>query len=93
MNKLKALSKKISVEIESKDEISPEDIEKTIAIENAINSNRLAIVDRLLNVLKIVVGFIIMIWGTLISLKFESTGTISSISGREFIKGLFHFKD
>ena len=92
MNKLKALSKKISVEVESKDTVSSEDIEKTIAVESAINNNRLAIVDRLLIALKIFIGFLLTVWGVLISLKFESTGTVSSISGKEFIKGLFHFK-
>lgn len=38
----------------------------------------------------IAVPAIITVWGTKMSLTFEETGCITSMAGREFIKGLFH---
>lgn len=37
-------------------------------------------------------GFALTIWGTLKSLKFEETGSVTTNAGREFIKKLFHLK-
>lgn len=37
-------------------------------------------------------GFALTIWGTLKSLKFEETGSVTTNSGREFIKKLFNWK-
>lgn len=37
-------------------------------------------------------GFGLTIWGTLKSLKFEETGSVTTNAGREFIKKLFHMK-
>lgn len=37
-------------------------------------------------------GFGLTIWGTLKSLKFEETGSLTTSAGREFIKKLFHLK-
>lgn len=40
----------------------------------------------------IVTGLGLTVWGTLKSLKFEETGTVTTNAGREFIKKLFHMK-
>lgn len=40
----------------------------------------------------IIIPSLITIWGTLKSLKFEETGSITTGPGREFIKRLFHKK-
>lgn len=37
-------------------------------------------------------GFGLTIWGTLKSLKFEETGSVTTNAGREFVKKLFHMK-
>ena len=37
-------------------------------------------------------GLALTIWGTVISLKFEETGSITTDPGREFIKKLFNWK-
>lgn len=38
----------------------------------------------------IAVPALVAVWGTKMSLSFEETGCVTSIAGREFIKGLFH---
>lgn len=37
-------------------------------------------------------GLGLTVWGTLKSLKFEETGSVTTNAGREFIKKLFHMK-
>ena len=50
------------------------------------------IVKNSLTVASIFGGFALTIWGTLKSLKFEETGTLTTISGREFVRRLFNWK-
>ena len=37
-------------------------------------------------------GIVLTIWGTLVSLKFEETGTLTSTAGRKFVGNLFSKK-
>ena len=48
------------------------------------------IVKNTLTGLATVGGFGVAIWGTLISLKFEEKGVVTTISGRSFIQSLLH---
>ena len=40
----------------------------------------------------IIIPSILTVWGTLKSLKFEETGTVTTMAGRSFIQKLFHRK-
>lgn len=44
----------------------------------------------LLGIGGIAVPALLSVWGTKMTLKFEETGTVTTIAGREFIRSLFH---
>lgn len=45
-----------------------------------------------LTLTSIATGLGLAVWGTIKSLKFEETGTVTTNAGREFIKKLFHMR-
>lgn len=45
-----------------------------------------------LTALSVVGGFVIAVWGTRTTLKFEETGSVTTMAGREFINSLFRRK-
>jgi hypothetical protein len=49
-------------------------------------------IDKVLTALSIGIPAVLTVWGTKKSLKFEETGTVTTIMGRGFINKLLHWK-
>lgn len=66
--------------------------ERTLKEQQLADERKDRIVKNVIAVVTFVGGGILTIWGTLKSLKFEETGTVTSTAGRKFIGNLFSKK-
>lgn len=69
---------------EQSDKKKQREIEALTVAEEKKNKN----LDHLLKIIEIVVPSVITVWGTLVTLKFEETGTVTTIMGRGFTNKL-----
>ena len=76
------------VEIEKKDKNEARAIELDLKLKQMEDERKDRTVKNYLTVLGIAVPSAITIWGTIKSIKFEETGTITTIMGRGFINKL-----
>lgn len=79
-------SNKIKNEYEEKIKSCDRDYE--LKLKQLDNDKKDRVVDHIIAVASIVVPTIVTIWGTRVSLKFEETGSITTVMGRGFINKL-----
>lgn len=76
------------IENEHLDKNLTREIETQLKVEQMSDERKDRIVKNVLTGVSVVGGFAITIWGTIKSIKFEETGTITTIMGRGFINKL-----
>lgn len=78
---------KVHVEKEDKEESREND--KNLKLEQMKDDRKDRLVRNIITGVNVAGGFGLAIWGTLKSLKFEETGTITTWAGKKFISKLF----
>lgn len=79
-------SNKIENEYEEKSKSCERDYE--LKLKQLNNDKKDRVVDHIIAAASIIVPTIVTIWGTRVSLKFEETGSITTVMGRGFINKL-----
>lgn len=90
-NTVKLLDKFIAIEkLENDrlDKLASREEEYDLKLKQMNDEKKDRIVKNVLTGVSIVGGFVITVWGTVKSIKFEETGTITTIMGRGFIQKL-----
>ena len=88
---MKLLDRAIEMDKIDADRLEREQIrydEKVTKQESAKDEKRSRLIDKVIMVSGIVIPAILTVWGTNKSLKFEETGTVTTIMGRGFINKL-----
>lgn len=89
----KLLDRAIEIEKMDNDKLQKEktaEIEAEIKYKQLKSENIDRIIKNGLTGVSIIGGFALTVWGTIKSIKFEETGTITTIMGRGFINKLLH---
>lgn len=77
---------------ELNEKIEARETEQEIERERMEHERKDRIIKNIISAASIGGGFVLTVWGTIKSLKFEETGTVTSSAGRKFINSLFTFK-
>ena len=80
------------VDIDREEKAKSREIENELKFQEMENEQKDRLVKNCLTGASIVTGIGLTVWGTLKSLKFEETGTVTTIVGRGFINKLFSKK-
>lgn len=94
-NVSKLLAKSIELkklEIEADDKIKTREFEQDLKFQQMKEDKKDRLWKNILTALGIAIPAGCGIWGVLKSLKFEETGTVTSMSGRQLFNSLFKFK-
>ena len=76
------------IDIESQDKVDARQEENDFKLKQMEDERKDRIVKNAISVAGIVIPTVVTIWGTLKSIEFEKTGTITTIMGRGFISKL-----
>lgn len=76
------------IDTEQKERKELRENEEKSKLESAKNEDRKYLIDKILVGCSIVIPAVLTVWGTNKSLKFEETGTVTTIMGRGFINKL-----
>lgn len=76
------------IDTEQKERKELRENEEKSKLESAKNDDRKYLIDKILVGCSIVIPAVLTVWGTNKSLKFEETGTVTTIMGRGFINKL-----
>lgn len=77
------------LEIEKKERAENREIELDLKLQQMEEERKKRIIQNFIDVGGIVTTVGLTVWGTLKSLKFEETGTVTTMAGRNFISKLF----
>lgn len=76
------------IAIEDQDKVEARNVEYDLKLKEMEEERRDRLIKNCLTGVSIVTGIGLTVWGTLKSLKFEETGTVTTIMGRGFINKL-----
>lgn len=77
---------KIEADIKNKEDTR--EIETQLELKKQKDERRNKIIVNVLTGTSIISGIVLTVWGTLKTLKFEETGTVTTSAGRSFINGI-----
>lgn len=77
------------LEIEKKERAENREIELDLKLQQMEEERKKRVIQNIIDVGGIVTTVGLTVWGTLKSLKFEETGTVTTMAGRNFISKLF----
>lgn len=80
------------IEVESRDKAAARESEELLKKQQMEDEKKDRVVKNTISVAGIVISTGATIWGVLKSLKFEETGTVTTMAGRNFIQRLFSKK-
>lgn len=80
------------MDLEHQDKLANRMMEQDLKAIQMKEERRDRIVKNCLTATSVVSGIVLTVWGTFKTLKFEETGTVTTMAGRNFISNLFHKK-
>lgn len=80
------------IELEAEDKALNREIETDLKVEQMKVDKKQRIFQNIAEVGKIIIPVAVTIWGTITTLEFEKTGTVTTIPGRNFVNDLFKKK-
>lgn len=80
------------LENESKEKAEARESEKAVELQKLEEDKKDRLVRNGISVAGVVLPILVTIWGTKVSLKFEETGSFTTVAGRNFINNLFRKK-
>lgn len=76
------------MKVEHNEKLEAQRMDNYFRVQQMKDENKDRLIKNILSAVSIIGGFAITVWGTKTSIKFEETGTITTIMGRGFINKL-----